>query len=252
MITHKRIQVLDTQVDCISMTDALKYVDHHIRTVNKAGTILAVNPEKVYALRQSRFLRNFFSKAAILIPDGIGIVFAMRMNGYKAERVAGADLMQQLCAQAEKKGYRIFIYGAKEEVNRGAVDRLRERHPAIRIVGRANGYVKDEEMDALVAQINESRAEILFVALGSPRQEEWMSKYLDRLESVRICQGIGGTLDTIVGTVKRAPLFMQRLNLEWFYRLLQQPTRASRQIKLLRYVREIGIDRLRSLMADSH
>lgn len=246
MTTSKRTQVLDTEVDCISMLDALEYVDHHIRSTNKAGTILAVNPEKIYALRQNKFLQNFFSKAAILLPDGIGIVLAMRMKGLKAERVAGADLMQQICAQAEKKGYKIFIYGAKENVNRGAVERLRERHPAIKIVGRANGYVKEEDMDALVAQINESKAEILFVALGSPRQEKWMAKYLDQLITVKICQGIGGTLDTIVGTVKRAPLFMQRLNLEWLYRLLQQPTRAGRQIKLLRYVWEIGLDRLRS------
>jgi N-acetylglucosaminyldiphosphoundecaprenol N-acetyl-beta-D-mannosaminyltransferase len=250
MITSKRIEVLDTQVDCINMTDALEFVDQHIRIGNKSATILAVNPEKIYALRQNRFLKDFFSKAAILIPDGIGIVLAMRMKRLKAERVAGADLMQQICVQAEKKGHRIFIYGAKEEVNHDAVERLRVRHPAINIVGRANGYVKDEDMDTLVAQINESKAEILFVALGSPRQEEWMSKYLDRLETVKICQGIGGTLDTIVGTVKRAPLFMQRLNLEWFYRLLQQPTRASRQIKLLQYIWELGLDRLRSIVPD--
>lgn len=252
MIIPKRIHVLDTAVDCINITDALKYVDQHIRTGNKAGTILAVNPEKIYALRQSRFLRDFFTKAAILIPDGIGIVFAMRIKGYRLERVAGADLMQQICAQAENRGYRIFIYGATEGVNRGAVERLRERHPAIKIVGRANGYVKDEDMGALVTQINESKAEILFVALGSPRQEEWMSKYLDQLESVKICQGIGGTLDTIVGTVKRAPLFMQRLNLEWFYRLLQQPTRVRRQVKLLQFVWEVGVDLLKPLIRSSH
>jgi N-acetylglucosaminyldiphosphoundecaprenol N-acetyl-beta-D-mannosaminyltransferase len=250
MIISKRIEILDTQVDCINMTDALEFVDQHIRTGNKPGTILAVNPEKIYALRQNKFLKDFFSKAAILIPDGIGIVLAMRMKRLKAERVAGADLMQQICVQAEKEGHRIFIYGAKEEVNHGAVERLRKRHPAINIVGRANGYVKDEDMDTLVAQINESKAEILFVALGSPRQEEWMSKYLDQLETVKICQGIGGTLDTIVGTVKRAPLFMQHLNLEWFYRLLQQPTRASRQIKLLQYMWELGLDRLRSIAPD--
>lgn len=242
----QRVGILDAAVDCIDMTTALELVEHLIGEAKQAGTVLSVNPEKIYALRQDSFLRNFFDKATILIPDGIGIVFAMRMKGLKAERVAGADLMQQICAQAEKKGYRIFIYGAKEDVNRAAVERLRERHPTIQIVGHANGYIKEEDMDALVTQINESKAEILFVALGSPRQEKWMAKYLDQLVTVKICQGIGGTLDTIVGTVKRAPLFMQRLNLEWLYRLLQQPTRAGRQIKLLRYVWEIGLDRLRS------
>ena len=245
----QRAQVLDTQVDCVDMEGALKFVDHYIQNCKQIGTILAVNPEKVYALRQSRFLKDFFAKAAILVPDGIGIVLAMRLKGYRAARVPGADLMQQICALAEKKGYRIFIYGANEEVNRGAVERLRERHPAIRIVGRANGYVTGAGMDDLVTQINDSKAEILFVAMGSPRQEEWMCEHLDRLETVKICQGIGGTLDTIVGSVKRAPLQLQRFHLEWLYRLVQQPTRAGRQVRLLKFVWEMGVDFLWSTIS---
>ena len=238
----KRAQVLDTQVDCVDMEGALKFVDQYIHNGKQVGTILAVNPEKVFALRKSSFLKDFFAKAAILVPDGIGIVLAMRLKGYRAARVPGADLMQQICALAEQKSYRIFIYGAKEEVNRGAVERLRERHPEIRIVGRANGYVTDAGMEDLVAQINDSKAEILFVAMGSPRQEEWMCKYLDRLETVKVCQGIGGTLDTIVGNVKRAPVFLQHYHLEWLYRLAQQPSRIGRQVKLLKFAWEMGVD----------
>ncbi len=248
MSALKRTQVLDTQVDCIDMEETLKFVDQYICNANRVGTILAVNPEKVYALRQNRFLKDFFAKATILIPDGIGMVIAMRLKGYRAARVPGADLMQQICAQAENKGYRIFIYGAKEEVNRGAVERLRERHPAIRIVGRANGYIELADMSNLVAQINESKAEILFVAMGSPRQEEWMYEHIDKLETVRICQGIGGTLDTITGSVKRAPLQLHRIHLEWLYRLMQQPSRIGRQVRLLKFVWEVGVDYLRSSM----
>lgn len=244
----QRVAILDTPVDCVDMVGTLRLVEEYIRSASRPGTVLAVNPEKVYALRRNQFLSEFFAKAAILIPDGIGIVLAMRLMGYPAARVPGADLMQNICALAEAKGYRAFIYGAKEEVNRGSVECLRERHPGLQIVGRANGYIKDKDMPVLVDQINESKAEILFVALGSPRQEEWMSKHLDRLETVRICQGIGGTLDTIVGTVKRAPLFMQRLNLEWLYRLLQQPTRAGRQVKLLRFAWEVAVVKCKSLI----
>lgn len=238
----KRAPVLDTQVDCVDMEGALKFVDHYIKNCDQVGTILAVNPEKIYALRKNSFLKDFFAKASILVPDGIGIVLAMRLKGYRAARVPGADLMQQICALAEIKGYRIFIYGAKEEVNRVAVDRLRERHPAIRIVGRANGYIADADMNNLVKQINDSKAEILFVAMGSPRQEEWMCNHLVKLKTVKICQGIGGTLDTIVGNVKRAPLQLQRIHLEWLYRLIQQPARAGRQVRLLKFVWEMGVD----------
>ncbi len=242
----KRTSILGTPVDCVDMVLALQSIDEYIQEAKQPGTVLAVNPEKVYALRENQFLKDFFTKATILIPDGIGIVMAMRLQGHAATRVPGADLMTEICALASKHGYRIFIYGAKEEINRGAVERLNTIYPSLQIVGRANGYIFEEDMHKLISQINESKADILFVALGSPRQEEWMYKYLQQLSTVRICQGVGGTLDTIVGNVKRAPRFMQRLNLEWFYRLIQQPTRAKRQLKLISFVWEVSSDFIRS------
>jgi len=245
-----RVTILGAPVDCLDMATAIELAEARIRDSRSAGAVLAVNPEKVYALRDNRFLAEFFAQAAILIPDGIGVVLAMRLNGYRAARVPGVDLMQKLCAVAEDRGYRVFIYGAEEDVNRAAVARLCERHPALQVVGRANGYTKDQEMAGLVDRINESKADILFVALGSPRQEAWMYQYLDRLQTVRICQGVGGSLNAIVGTVKRAPVTVQRLNLEWLFRLVQQPTRARRQIKLLRFVWEVGLDKARALLGN--
>jgi N-acetylglucosaminyldiphosphoundecaprenol N-acetyl-beta-D-mannosaminyltransferase len=243
----ERYHVLGIPVDAVDMDETMDAVDGRIRQAGKPGYILAVNPEKVYALRKNPFLRGFFEQAFLLIPDGIGVVMATRfLFGTPIRRVPGADLMQRLCSVAVEKGYRIFIYGAKEEVNRRAVEILRDRHPGIQIVGRANGYVKEEDMGKLVAQINEARPDVLFVALGSPRQEEWMSRHLASL-NVKACQGIGGTLDTIVGTVKRAPLFWQRLGLEWFYRLLCDPRRLRRQSVLPIFVLEVlkqGIGRV--------
>lgn len=247
----KRTSILGTPVDCVDMVLALQSIDEYIQEAKQPGTVLAVNPEKVYALRENQFLKDFFTKATILIPDGIGIVMAMRLQGHAATRVPGADLMTEICTMASKRGYRIFIYGAKEEINRGAVERLNNIYPSLQIVGRANGYIAEENMGKLINQINESHADILFVALGSPRQEEWMYKYLQQLKTVRICQGVGGTLDTIVGNVKRAPRFMQHLNLEWFYRLIQQPTRAKRQLKLISFVCEVGSDLIRSKLGKS-
>ncbi len=241
----KRLRVLDTPVDCVDMRGALAFVDACVHNGNIPGTVLAVNPEKVYALRGNPFLRVFFEKAALLIPDGIGMVKALDfLYSEKVRRVPGADLMQEICAAAPRKGYRVFIYGAKEEVNRDAVKILRERYPGIQIVGRANGYVRQEEMNGLVETINASRADILFVALGSPRQEQWMHEHLPRL-NVKLCQGIGGTLDTITGAVKRAPVGFQKMGLEWLYRLLKQPTRIRRQINLARFVMEVGAERMR-------
>ena len=231
--------ILDTPIDVVDMTGALDFVDRYIASPNKSGYVLAVNPEKVYALRENPFLKDFFQAATLLIPDGIGMVYALRfLAGRRVSRVPGADLMQNLCARSPGKGHRIFIYGAKEEVSAKACAILAERYPGIRIVGRANGYVSVAEMSQLIDTINASSAEILFVALGSPKQEEWIQQHLPLLQ-VKIVQGIGGTLDTITGNVKRAPLLWQRLGLEWFYRLLSQPSRAGRQLRLFTFVLEV-------------
>ena len=235
-----RYEVLGCPVDGVDMRQALDYVAEAVKTRTEPGFILAVNPEKVFVLRNDAFLREFFDRAALLIPDGIGMVKGLKiLHNIKVSRVPGADLMQNICAEAPERGYRIFIYGASEEVSAKSCEILRQRHPGIKIVGRANGFVRPEDMDNLVESINESRADILFIAMGSPRQEKWMSEYAGMLTTVKICQGIGGTLDTIAGTVKRAPKFWQKLGLEWFYRLLCQPSRFKRQVRCFKFAAEV-------------
>lgn len=241
----ERLNILETPVDVVDMAGALDFVDCYVAAAGKPGYILAVNPEKVYALRENPFLKGFFDEAALLIPDGIGMVCAMRLlSGKEVSRVPGADLMQNICARSAGNGHRIFIYGASEEVNQGAVEELRQRYPGINIVGRANGYVNPEEMEALVERINNLGTDILFVALGSPRQEKWIHEHLPKLK-IKLAQGIGGTLDTITGKVKRAPILFQSLGLEWFYRLASQPSRAGRQKRLPLFAWEVIRAKLR-------
>lgn len=239
-----RYRVLGAPVDAVRMDDALGFVESYVRTGTKPGYILAVNPEKVAVIQENAFLRGFFEDAALLVPDGIGMVLALRwLYHLDSRRVPGADLMQRICAAAPAKGYRLFLYGGKEDVNAGAVEALRQRHPGIRIVGRANGYVSQEQMPALIRQINESQADILFVGLGSPRQEQWIHDHLPELK-VKLCQGIGGTMDTITGRVQRAPLWFRHNGLEWFYRLLRQPSRAFRQTRLVTFAFRVFLAKL--------
>ena len=163
------------------------------------------------------------------MPDGIGVALALRtLYGVRLKRVPGCELMQNICAISADRGYKIFIYGAREEVNQQAVQSLRERFPGIQIVGNVNGYLPEDKMPDLVEQINRSGAQILFLALGSPKQEQWISSYREQLTSVRVCQGIGGTLDVLAGNVERAPEIFCRLGLEWFYRLITEPKRLRR------------------------
>jgi N-acetylglucosaminyldiphosphoundecaprenol N-acetyl-beta-D-mannosaminyltransferase len=231
----RRVEVLGVPVDVVTMPGALAFIEAWIGRGARGLTILAVNPEKVLALARDERLLGLFRHAGLLIPDGIGVVLAMRLlHGVRASRVAGADLMPELCRLAAARGWGVFVYGAEEAVNRGACETLRRRFPTLDIRGRSHGYVPDSQMEALVDAINASRPDILFVALGSPRQERWLEAYLPRLD-VAVCQGIGGTLDTIVGRVVRAPRVFRESGLEWLYRLLREPTRIRRQAALPRF-----------------
>lgn len=240
----ERVRVLDVPVDVVDMADALAYVEGLIQGPSVGNYVLAVNPEKVYVLKKDAFLKDMFEKAALLLPDGIGVVMAVRLLfGKKIERVPGADLMLNICNMSSAKGYKAFIYGSKEEVNLKAVEKLRKQYPGIQIVGRSSGYVKDEDMEGLLKAINHSGADILFIALGSPKQEKWIQTYLQSLD-IKVCQGIGGTLDTITGNVKRAPLFFQKMGLEWFYRLVKEPERLGRQMVLPIFVLQVLKERI--------
>ncbi len=226
---RRRRAVLGMPVDAVDMAGAVAAIDEELQGGGRRRTVLAMNPEKVFALENNPDLQEVFEGAFLVVPDGIGIVLALRvLHSVSVGRVPGADLMQELCNLAARRGYRVFLYGATEEVNAESAHRLAEQYPGLDVVGRQNGFLPDERMGELIDRLNVLRPDILFVALGSPRQERWMQQHLSELD-VGICQGIGGTLDTIVGTVKRAPEVFQKAGLEWFYRLVKQPSRILRQ-----------------------
>jgi N-acetylglucosaminyldiphosphoundecaprenol N-acetyl-beta-D-mannosaminyltransferase len=230
MEKNGRLNILNVWVDPVDMSGALARIERFIEEGDRPHSVFAVNPEKNYSVPRDSGLHKVFSQADLLIPDGIGVVMAARvLHRVRLKRVPGVELMDEICRLSARKGYRVFMYGAKEEVSSMAVEVLLKRYPSLKIVGRANGYVSQEEMPGLIERINSSGAQVMFLALGSPRQENWFASCRDKLESVRVCQGIGGTLDTIAGTVKRAPKWWCRNSLEWFYRLLCEPSRIRRQ-----------------------
>jgi len=226
----KRLPMLDIWVDAIDMERCLALVSKYVDTGNRPYSFMAVNPEKCFSVPKNSTLLEVFRRADVLFPDGIGIVWALKLlYNMRVERVPGVELMHRICAFAAKTGYSVFIYGAKEEVNKAAVEVLKRTYDGINIIGRSNGYVAQENMPELVSRINKTKAQILFLALGSPKQEEWFAKYGDHLRHVKVCQGIGGTLDVVAGTVARAPQLWRRFHMEWLYRLLAEPQRISRQ-----------------------
>jgi N-acetylglucosaminyldiphosphoundecaprenol N-acetyl-beta-D-mannosaminyltransferase len=227
----QRVEILGVPVDCVTMAQVIQWVETSLLS-DQPRSVIAVNPEKVMRASQDPELLGRLQKAGLLIPDGIGVVFAVRLFGLgQIERVPGSELMPKLCELAANKGYKVFLFGAQEGVISQAAQVLLQRYPGLNIVGTKDGYVKEEEMPSVITAINTSQADLLFVALGSPKQELWMTRYLPAL-NVKVCQGVGGTFDVIAGHVKRAPRAFRMLHLEWLYRLLSQPSRILRQTAL--------------------
>jgi N-acetylglucosaminyldiphosphoundecaprenol N-acetyl-beta-D-mannosaminyltransferase len=230
-----RIEVLGVPVDCLDSATTMAVVRRMLKG-DHPQAVIAVNPEKVMRARNDSTLLDQMMRAGLLIPDGIGVVWLARWkSGREVSRVTGSDLMPRICALARDRGYRIFLYGGKEEVVERVATRLCERFPGVQIAGFQDGYLPETRMETLIERINDSKADIVFLALGSPKQERWMSRYLPRLR-VKLCQGVGGTFDVIAGTVNRSPEFFQLVHLEWFYRLMTNPARVIRQQALVHYV----------------
>ena len=231
----ERLDVMGLPVDAVTMPQALEAVDRMLKGNKYGNAIIAMNPRKVMTIRNDEEMKTFVRKAALIIPDGVGMVKAVRLlYAKKIGRVPGVDLMQNICKLASKNGHSIFVFGATEDVNKLAVDNLRKNNPGIRIAGRQNGFVDHKEISKLVHKINKSGADILFVALGSPTQEQFIKENLSKL-NVKICQGIGGTLDVLSGNIQRSSLFMQRIGLEWLARQYRNPSRYPNLIYLFRF-----------------
>ena len=230
----RRIEILGVPVDCLTM-DRTVELAASVLAGNVAHSIVAVNPEKVMRARYDVRLRDQLRRAGVLIPDGIGVVIAARILGLgRLQRVPGSELMPRLCELAGQTGRRVFLFGAAPDVNERAAQVLQTRYRGLTVAGTQHGFLKDGDMPDLIDRINLSQADILFVALGSPKQEDWIDRYLPQL-NVKICQGVGGTFDVIAGRVRRAPAAFRAVHLEWFYRLVTNPQRLHRQTALPRF-----------------
>lgn len=240
----RRVRILGVPVDCLTRQSAIEAATILLER-GATGTVVAVNPEKVMKARRDAELRRFLAESALLLPDGIGVVWAARfLYGVRLERVPGADFMPVLCELAERDGYRVFLFGGRPETVELASRELKRRFPRLNLAGYQDGYLDAVRVHELVDLIAQLKVDILFVALGSPKQEEWMRQHL-RDTGVKLCQGVGGTFDVLAGRVKRAPGFWVKLNLEWAYRLISEPSRIKRQIALPVFAWKVLMQKLR-------
>jgi N-acetylglucosaminyldiphosphoundecaprenol N-acetyl-beta-D-mannosaminyltransferase len=223
-----RANVLGVEIDRLDMRETIARCEEIIAR-REPSQHLAVSATNVVALHDDVTLRDIARSCAIVSADGLGVVWASRLLGDPLpERVNAMDLMERLFEVAERKGYRIFILGATDQVLDAAAARLRERHAGLKLVGYRNGYFGDAENDAVVEQIRSARPDIVFAALPSPKKEYWLAAHRERLD-VPLLIGVGGAIDVVAGVAKRAPRFVQRSGFEWFYRMIQEPRRLGRR-----------------------
>lgn len=195
----------------------------------KRVNIISGNPEVLYNGIKNEFLKNSFTKEdALIIPDGVGTLLAAKINGIDiTEKIAGIEVMNMLLEEARDKNLKVFLLGAKEEILIKCKEKIKENYDRINIVGSNNGFFDLDNCDDLIEKINESKADILFVAMGAPRQEVFIEKYKDKL-CCKIFMGVGGSFDVFAGNVNRAPQFMINIGMEWLYRVAKEPWRIKR------------------------
>lgn len=220
-----RINFLNIPVDALTMGQTVERID---RAIEKGENIhhVVINAGKVVLMQRDRELYESVVSCDIINADGQSIVWGARMLGKKLpERVAGADLMPKLVELASRKNYKCFFFGAKEEVVKKVVQIYADQYGPDIIAGYRNGYYQKGDEAQIAQQIADSGAQLLFVAVPSPKKENFLYNHKDTLQTVNFTMGVGGTFDVITGVTKRAPVWMQQIGMEWFYRFIQEPRR---------------------------
>ena len=219
-------------VDNVTMDEAIAAA----KGMLASGThyIVTPNSEIVYEAMRDETLRNILNNADLVLPDGAGVVLGSKILGTPLKaKVAGVDFADRLLAVLAENGGKLFLLGSKPGVAEQAAAEMQRRHAGLCICGMKDGYFSDDR-EAIDA-VNASGADVLFVCLGAPKQERFMDAHRNEL-NVRLMIGLGGSLDAFAGTVKRAPKWMIHCNLEWFYRLIKQPSRLGRMMRLPKFL----------------
>lgn len=222
------VVVLGVPIHPLTMTEVLDIVDD---TIRRRGSLQigVVNAAKIVNMARDEMLRRDVLSSDVVVADGMAVVWASRILGRPLpERVAGIDLMSEMLRRGHERGYRLFCLGATEEVSQKVAERIAVEFPNIHLVGRRNGYFRADEEQGIAESIAACRADILLVAMTSPKKEQFLARWSERI-GVPVCHGVGGSFDVMAGKVERAPDGWQRLGLEWLYRVKQEPGRLWRR-----------------------
>jgi N-acetylglucosaminyldiphosphoundecaprenol N-acetyl-beta-D-mannosaminyltransferase len=238
------IAILGIPIHDVTMPETLNLIERFIQD-RSPRQICTVNPEFIMAAQKDVEFRQILNHSALNIPDGVGVVWAAKRVGRQLrERVGGSDLVWQIAQRAEQTGWKIFLLGGAQGVAKETAAKLKEQYPAANIVGTFAGSPLIDQEAEIADRVKASSADIVLVAYGAPKQDKWIARNLDRTGAT-IGIGVGGSFDFIIGKQKRAPKWIQRIGLEWLYRLIREPWRWRRQLALPRFVLKVLMERRR-------
>lgn len=228
-----KIDVMGVQFDNVDMDEALSIAGDLLRR-DAVSYVVTPNSEIVYEAMADQGLRDLLNGADLVLPDGAGVVLGSKiLKTPLKQKVAGVDFADRLLGLLAENGGTVYLLGSKPGIAELAAEKMLAKHPGLQICGLADGYFKEE--GPVIEKINQARPDVLFVCLGAPKQEKFMAAHQKDLQ-VKVMIGLGGSLDSFAGTVKRAPKWMIACNLEWFYRLLKEPWRFKRMLRLPKFL----------------
>ena len=228
-----KIDVMGVQFDNVDMDEALSTAGDLLRR-DAVSYVVTPNSEIVYEAMADQGLRDLLNGADLVLPDGAGVVLGSKiLKTPLKQKVAGVDFADRLLGLLVENGGTVYLLGSKPGIAELAAEKMLAKHPGLQICGLADGYFKEE--GPVIEKINQARPDVLFVCLGAPKQEKFMAAHQKDLQ-VKVMIGLGGSLDSFAGTVKRAPKWMIACNLEWFYRLLKEPWRFKRMLRLPKFL----------------
>lgn len=226
---EKKVFLLGVPIDALSSDEILDTLSGFLEE-ERGNHVLTPNSEMLVASAKNEVFRQVLRHSALNIPDSAGLLLMARFTRQRIpERVTGADTTQAFCASLSPE-HSVFLLGAADGVAEKAAEVLKSRNPSLVIAGTYGGSPDVPQEEEICARINESGAHVLLVAYGAPRQDLWIARNLQRLTNIRLAMGVGGTFDFLAGTKKRAPRMMQRMGLEWLWRLILEPRRIGRII----------------------
>lgn len=227
----QEVRLFNYPIHLVSRDEAVEVARQAI-TAGKNLQVVTLNPEMIMQGDANPELGSILKASGLVLPDGAGLVWALRQRGHTVNRLPGIEFSEAMIRWAAETGHRVAFVGAAQEVLEAAVSNLSQKYPGLQVVYQHHGFFKQEEVPAIAEACAATKPNLVFVALGVPRQEKWISEF-QHLFAGAVLVGVGGSLDVWSGKTQRAPALMRRLNLEWAYRITTEPWRIQRTYKTL-------------------